>query len=148
MIRFRGWMICLVALAGSGCAAPGGQQSADLTAPPAPRMAWTRAARTAPTSKPLPQDLVLREQRFMSHSAELNLDGEDQVQQIATALRDTRAKIVIESCSGVPLHGPAKSGSVDESSKLDLMRRQQVIKKLLSLGIPDAEERVVLEAST
>jgi hypothetical protein len=35
----------------------------------------------------------------------------------------------------------------DNSTKLDLQRRRFVIQKLLSLGIPDAEARVVLDGA-
>jgi hypothetical protein len=150
MIRNRGWVVCLIVLLGSGCAAPQGPQTADLTAPPAPRLEWARAKQVASNSKmgePRAQDMVIREHRFVSHSPELNLDGEDQVQRIVTALRHTQAKIVIESSGGAPILATALSDTVDESSKLDSQRRQYVIQKLLLLGIPDAEDRVVLEPS-
>ncbi len=149
MIRNRGWLVCVVALIGSGCASPSAPQTADLTAPPAPRLEWKRSIQTASNvGEPQAQDLVIREHRFVSHSPELNLDGEDQIQRIVTALRHTRAKIVIESSSGAPILATAISDTADEASKLDVLRRQHVIQKLLSLGIPDAEERVVLEPST
>ncbi len=148
MIRNRGWVVCIVALIGSGCAAPSGPQTADLTTPPAPRLEWKRSQQiAAKPGEPVAQDLVIREHRFVSHSPELNLDGEDQIQRIVTALRHSRAKIRIESSGGAPILAAALSDTADESSKLDVQRRQYVIQKLLSLGIPDAEERVVLEPS-
>lgn len=140
--------MCLAVLLGSGCAASRGPQTADLTAPAAPRLEWARAHQAdSKASAPRAQDLVIREHRFVSHSAELNLDGEDQLQRVATALRQTPSKIVIESSSGAPILPATMSGTDDKSAKLDLQRRQYVIQKLLSLGIPDAEARVVLEAS-
>jgi hypothetical protein len=147
MIRYRLWVVCLAGLISFGCAAPSTQKTADLSAPPAPRMQWARNKQTADKAgEPRPQDLVIREHRFVSHSAELNLDGEDQVQRIANALRGTLAKITIEPSNGTPALTAAMSETATESSKLDLQRRQYVIQKLLSLGIPDAEERVVLES--
>lgn len=147
MIRNGCWVVCMAALV-AGCATPQGQQTADLTAPSAPRMEWSRTA-SAKTATPTPraQDLVIREHRFVSHSAELNLDGEDQVQKLALALRESPGKIVIESSSGTPILATSISQTPEISAKLDLQRRQFVIQKLLSLGIPDAESRVVLERS-
>lgn len=144
MIGTRGWMICVVVLMGSGCASSRGPQTADLTAPAAPRMDWKRTKTTAsPAGELRDQDLVIREHRFVSHSAELNLDGEDQLQRIVTALRDSRAKIMIEPSGGTPI---LMADMPDSADKLDVQRRQYVIQKLLSLGIPDAEERVVLKS--
>lgn len=147
MIRNRGWVVCLAVLLGSGCATPQGPQTADLTAPAAPRLEWARTHKAdSEVAVPRAQDLVIREHRFVSHSPELNLDGEDQLQRVASAMRETPAKIVIESSSGAPVLAAAMSDTDDKSAKLDLQRRQYVIQKLLSLGIPDAETRVVLEA--
>lgn len=149
MIRNRGWVVCLIALIGPGCATPQGQQTADLTTPAAPRLEWARTQKSEPqAAAPRAQDLVIREHRFVSHSAELNLDGEDQLQRVANALRETPAKIVIESSSSAPILSAAMSETDDKSAKLDLQRRQYVIQKLLSLGIPDAEARVVLEVAS
>lgn len=146
MIRNRGWVVCLGILLGSGCATPQGPQTADLTAPAAPHLEWARTHQgDSPVAAPRAQDLVIREHRFVSHSAELNLDGEDQIQRVAKALRETPAKIIIESSSGAPILAAAMSDTNEKSTKLDLQRRQYVIQKLLSLGIPDAEARVVLE---
>jgi hypothetical protein len=149
MIRECRWLVCVVALIGSGCAATPEHQTADLSAPPVPRLEWARRkTENATGAIPQAQDLVIREHRFVSHSAELNLDGEDQIQRLASALRETPVKIVIESSSGTPILTTAMSDTQDKSAKLDLQRRQYVIQKLLSLGIPDAESRVVLEPSS
>jgi hypothetical protein len=105
-------------------------------------------ARKTDAKAPAPKagDLVIREHRFVSHSAELNSDGEDQVQRVAKALRTTPAKIKIEASGSAPIQTAAMSGA-DNSTKLDLQRRRFVIQKLLSLGIPDAEARVVLDGA-
>lgn len=146
MIRHRGFAVIAIALFGTGCASAPGPSTADLTAPPSPRLEWKRTPQTASkSSAPRAQDLIIREHRFVSHSPELNLDGEDQIQRILAALKNSHAKIVIESCNGTPILPTALADNVHESSKLDVQRRQYVIQKLLSLGIPDAEERVVLE---
>lgn len=145
MFRRHGWMACLVALMITGCASQE-QRVSDLSAPPAPRLEWARVAPTRQVASAVPaKDLVIREHRFVSHSAELNSDGEDQIQRVANALKATPARIVIESSGGTPVLPATLTGSVDTSAKLDLQRRQYVIQKLLSLGIPDAEKRVVLE---
>lgn len=146
MNRNRRWVVCVAALFGTGCASSQGPQTADLTAPPAPRLEWKRSAQTAAkVGQPQAQDLVIREHRFVSHSAELNLDGEDQIQRLAKALRETPAKITIESSNGLKMLAASMTDTAKDISKLDLQRRQYVIQQLLSLGIPDAEERVVLE---
>lgn len=146
MIRKWSGLICLAAFGLAGCATPQAQQTADLTAPSVPKMDWSRTPAAKIAAKtPQAQDLVIREHRFVSHSAELNLDGEDQLQQIALALRETPAKIVIESSSGMPILAAPKAEQRDNFIKLDQQRRRFVIQKLLSLGIPDAESRVVLE---
>jgi len=142
--------ICLVGLVGlgSGCANTG-DQSADLSSPPAPRLAWSRPATAAKDRTQQPsqaEDLVIQENRFVSHSAELNLEGEDQLQEIATTLRESPHVLVIESSRPTPALRVVSQRSPEESGKLDQQRRKYVIQKLLSLGIPDAESRVILEA--
>ena len=147
MSRFRGLIASLWALGVVGCASAERQVS-DLSAPAAPRLTWQVAQKSEqPTKAPLAQDLVIREHRFVSHSAQLNSDGEDQVQRLATCLRASPAKITIEPSDGTPVLPATLSGTSVKPEKLDMERRRYVIQKLLTLGIPDAEARVVLQAS-
>lgn len=136
----------VLALIITGCASPERQVS-DLSAPAAPRLTWQTAMKPEqPTKAPLAQDLVIREHRFVSHSAELNSDGEDQVVRLASCLKASPAKITIEPSNGTPILPVTVPGNPDKSEKLDQQRRQFVIQKLLTLGIPDAEARVVLQS--
>lgn len=145
MIRFRVSIAGLMAVAVIGCVSPERQVS-DLRAPAAPRLNWQTAQKTEqPAKTPLAQDLVIREHRFVSHSAQLNSDGEDQVQRLASCLRASPAMIFIEPSDGVPIVPVTMPAAEDNSAKLDLQRRQYVVQKLLTLGIPDAEARVVLQ---
>lgn len=152
MIRNWKFAACLAGLIclGAGCAQTG-EQSADLRSPPAPRLAWVRPDKAKPrefTAAEKSADLVIHEHRFMSHSAELNLEGEDQLQRIAATLRDTPHQLVIESSGPTPALRVVSQRSPEESGRLDQLRREYVIQQLLSLGIPDAESRVVLESNT
>ena len=144
MIRTSGWLAGLVAVAVAGCASPERQVS-DLSAPAAPRLNWAPAKQVAAPVKPLlAQDLVIREHRFLSHSPELNSDGEDQLQRLASNLKSSPAKITIESSGETPILPVTMPGNKDNSVKLDLQRREFVVQKLLTLGIPDAASRVVV----
>lgn len=137
-------LLCL----GIGCANTS-EQTADLSAPPAPRLAWSRPAETArgrPQNIAKSKDLVIPEHRFVSHSPELSLEGEDQLQRIASVLRESPHQLTIESSSPTAALRIVSQRSPEESGRLDQQRREYVIQKLLSLGIPDAESRVVLES--
>ncbi len=144
MCRFRVSIVSLLALA-AGCVS-GERQVSDLSAPAAPRLTWQKTEMPVqPVKAPLAQDLVIREHRFVSHSAQLNSDGEDQVVRLASSLRRSPAKIVIEPSEGAPIL-PATTNP-DKSANLDQQRREYVVQKLLNLGIPDAESRVGLQPS-
>lgn len=148
MMRTNGWLAGLVAVAFAGCAGPERQVS-DLSAPAAPRLSWSPSKKSEIPAKPLlAQDLVIREHRFLSHSPELNSDGEDQLQRLASNLKSSSAKITIESSGETPILPVTMPGNRDNSVKLDLQRRQYVVQKLLTLGIPDAESRVVVSNTT
>ena len=145
MCRFRVSIVSVLALA-AGCASSGRQVS-DLTAPPVPHLTWQKAQKLEqPAKAPLAQDLVIREHRFVSHSAQLNSDGEDQVVRLATCLRTSTAKITIEPSDSTPILPATAAEDSLKSIDLDQKRREYVVQKLLNLGIPDAESRVVLES--
>lgn len=136
-----------LALIAIGCTSPERQVS-DLSAPAAPRLTWQTTKKTEQSVKaPLAQDLVIREHRFVSHSAELNSDGEDQVVRLASCLKTSPAKIMIEPSNGPPILPVTVPVNPEKSEKLDQQRRQFVVQKLLTLGIPDAEARVVLQSA-
>ncbi|MDB5385393.1 MAG: hypothetical protein JWM11_1039 [Planctomycetaceae bacterium] len=133
---------------GIGCASSG-EQAADLRSPPAPRLAWSRPSEDAKKQTQTiaqSKDLVIPEYRFVTHSPELSLEGEDQLQRIASVLRESPHQLVIESSGPTAALRVVSQRSPEESGKLDQERRQYVIQKLLSLGITDAESRVVLES--
>ena len=148
MIRFRVSIASLMTLLVAGCATPERQVS-DLSAPAAPRLTWQPSRQPQPVvNAPAARDLVIREHRFVTHSPQLNSDGEEQVLRLASCLRDTSAKIMIEPSNGTTVVPVNSSSMSSKLLKLDLERRQYVVQKLLTLGIPDAESRVVLQAST
>lgn len=147
MSRFRRSLASVLGVITIGCTSPERQVS-DLSAPAAPRLTWQTTKKPDEAVKaPLAQDLVIREHRFVSHSAELNSDGEDQVTRLASCLKASPAKIMIEPSNGVPILPVTLTGNSDKSEKLDRQRRQYVVQKLLTLGIPDAESRVVLQSA-
>jgi hypothetical protein len=148
MIRFRVSIASLMTLLVAGCATPERQVS-DLSAPAAPRLTWQPSRQPQPVvHAPAARDLVIREHRFVTHSPQLNSDGEEQVLRLASCLRDSSAKIMIEPSNGTAVVPVNSSSLSSKLLKLDLERRQYVVQKLLTLGIPDAESRVVLQAST
>jgi hypothetical protein len=148
----RNWKLTagLIGLTGLGFGCAGsGQQTADLRSPPAPHLSWSQPStntknRSQTAAKS--QDLVIPEHRFLSHSPELSLEGEDQLQRVASALRESPHQLVIESSGPTAALRVVSQRPPEEAGKLDQERRQYVIQKLLSLGIPDAESRVVLES--
>ena len=142
------WLCVTLGLLTLGCSSTT-EKSADLRSPPAPQLAWTHPKRSAePRSEKATRarDLVIHEHRFVSRSAELNLEGEDQLQRLAGTLRESPHKLVIESSGASPALRVVSQQTPEESGKLDRQRREYVIQQLLSLGIADAESRVVLES--
>jgi hypothetical protein len=149
MFRIQSLIAMTLTVVAAGCVTPERQVS-DLRAPAAPRLTWQAAQpreRSVQPKTPLAQDLVIREHRFVSHSDHLNSDGEDQVQRLAGCLRATPAKIVIEPSGSTAVSPTSLTSVPDKAEPLDLQRRRYVIQKLLTLGIPDAETRVVLQTS-
>lgn len=88
--------------------------------------------------------MILREHRFVADSAELNFDGENQLERVAVSLKDSQQYITIESSQSAPMFDVTPLSHDQETTELDAERRKFVVEKLLGLGVADAEARVVL----
>lgn len=89
-------------------------------------------------------DFVVHEHEFVGNSARLNHGGEEHVKQIAVRAAETPFPVLVEPSSmtarpqdkyGFPVHG---------NDELDLARRQVIVNALASMGVDDAEDRVVV----
>jgi|GEM_PF-2903048 len=86
-----------------------------------------------------PEDFVLRERDFVTRSERLNVVGEDRVREMARTLPETSFSVILEP---VVSQGSAETDAADD--QLNRKRRAYVVERLLGLGVPDAESRVLV----
>jgi hypothetical protein len=91
-------------------------------------------------------DFVVHEHEFRGNSARLNAAGEQHVLQIAARLRDCDAPFpVLIEPSSLSVRPEDRYGyPVHNDPALDLRRRALIVHSLTELGVPDAEQRVVV----
>jgi hypothetical protein len=90
-------------------------------------------------------DFVVYQHEFLANAQFLNTDGEDHVKQIAARLADGQDVIVtVERSKTTPRRETEYSYPVHVNSKLDMRRREIIVRSLEAMGVADAEERVVV----
>ena len=90
-------------------------------------------------------ELVVYQHEFMRDAEWLNHAGEDHVKQIAERMRSEQdLPVVVEQSMTSPLVGAEYPYPVHPNVELDMRRREIVVRSLTALGIPDAEQRVVV----
>ncbi len=90
-------------------------------------------------------DFTVYDHEFQGDTERLNLAGEDHVKQIAARLsRGQEAPVVVERS----MRAPARTGeyryAIHADPKLDMRRREILVRSLSAMGIADAEQRVVV----
>jgi hypothetical protein len=77
-------------------------------------------------------DFIFYDHEFVGDTSKLTPLAKKHLEQVAKRLEHVPFPIVIEECTG------------DPANQLDLARKQRIIEQLARLGIPNAEERVVV----
>jgi len=89
-------------------------------------------------------DFVIHEHEWQGNSATLNDRGKEHVKMIATRANEQKFPILIEPSSKSVREETEFHYPVHNDDELDARRRVLVVEALQVLGVPDAEERVVL----
>lgn len=105
---------------------------------------WQKQEQNAEAS-----DFVVHEHEFAGNTAKLNAAGESHVKEIALRVSQTPDlpfPVLVERSSMSTRPGDKYSYAVHNDSGLDMSRRQVIVSALQSMGVNDAEQRVVVGA--
>ena len=90
-------------------------------------------------------DFVLYQHEFKLNEVRLNTAGEDHVKQIADRLANgDNFPVVIERSNTAARPDTEYKLPVHPNPELDMQRRKLIVSALARLGVPDADERVVV----
>lgn len=89
-------------------------------------------------------DFVVHEHEFIANTARLNAAGEDHVKQIAARVAATPFPVLIQPSTMGVREGDKFGFAVHNDPALDMNRRQVIVAALLSLGVADAEQKVII----
>jgi len=90
-------------------------------------------------------DFVIYQHEFKKDSEVLNLGGEDHVKEIAARLLGGQeAKVVVERSMMSSRPDTEYKYPVHPNPKLDLRRREIVVRSLTAMGVNDADQRVLV----
>lgn len=112
---------------------------------PAPQGALTDPIWIAQEENAEPSKFVLYQHEFVYNTARFNWAGEDHIKQIAARLHaGQNYPVLIERSTTGKVAGTEYKYPVNPSPELDMQRRAVTVQVLLAMGIPDAEQRVVV----
>jgi hypothetical protein len=116
----------------------------DRPAPPAPLgtlidPVFQKQERNAEAS-----DFVLHQHEFEGDTARLNDLGATHLKQIAVRAAKTPFPILVEPSSITVKEGTEFGYPIHPDPELDRNRRKVIVHALLTMGVPDAEQRVVI----
>jgi len=142
-------LVCIgaaLSLLSSGCAhfRKCGGDCPERPAPPPPLGTlsdpiWQQQERNAEAS-----DFVVHQHEFESNTARLNRLGETHLKQIAVRCCKTSFPVLVEPSMITRKDGTDYGYPIHPNPELDRKRRNVVVHALLAMGVPDAEERVVI----
>jgi hypothetical protein len=89
-------------------------------------------------------DFVIYEHEFIGNTTRLNDAGERHVKQIAARAGQVPFPVMVEPSSMSRRPGDKYGYPVHGNEKLDMKRRELIVKSLTSMGVQDAEARVVV----
>lgn len=90
-------------------------------------------------------DFVIYQHEWTLNTDELNDAGMDHVKQIASRLPQHPDFVVLVERSLTSVREDSEyKYPVNRDAKLDISRREVIVRSLLAMGIPDAEERVII----
>ncbi len=115
---------------------------------PAPQGTLTDPIWIAQAENAEPGKFVLYQHEFVYNQPRLNWAGEDHLKQIAGRLHaGHNFPVLVERSVTSKLEGTEYKYPVHPNSTLDMQRRAVVVQALTAMGIPDAEQRVVVSPS-
>lgn len=138
---YTGPAVTLLALAGmaGGCGTNRGMARAPMPMGYANDPIYRQQEANAEAS-----DFVVYEHEFQGNSARLNDAGEDHVKQIAARVEKTPFPVIIAQSKITPRPETVHKYPVHHNEELDLRRREVIVQALGSMGVQDAEKRVVV----
>lgn len=90
-------------------------------------------------------DFVIYDHEFQGDTVRLNTGGEDHVKQIgARLMAGEQFPVLVERSFSSVVKGTDNPFPVSPNPEMDLQRRAVVVTVLQSMGIPDAEQRVIV----
>ena len=104
---------------------------------------WQTQQRNAEAAK-----FTVYQHEFVANQARLNMAGEDHVKQVAMRLQyGEDFPVVVERGMMAKRENTEFKYPVHPDPKLDLQRREVVVRSLAAMGVHDAEQRVVVAPS-
>ncbi len=100
---------------------------------------WQKQEENAEASK-----FVIYEHEFIANTSRLNRAGEDHVKEIAARAGNVPFPILVEQSSMSRRAGDKYGYPIHNNHNLDVERRTMIVRTLVSMGVQDAEERVVV----
>jgi len=89
-------------------------------------------------------DFVVYEHEWSDNSTNMNDAGKEHLKQIAVRAANVPFPVIIERSSMSTRAGTKYKFPVHNDEELDLQRRTLVVSALAEMGVPDAEQRVVV----
>lgn len=90
-------------------------------------------------------DFVVHQHEFQGDGERLNTAGEDHLKKIAARLLSgQQAQVVVERSMMSPRGDTAQQYPIHPNPELDMRRREMVVRCLAAMGLPDADENVVV----
>lgn len=112
---------------------------------PAPQGALTDPIWIGQEENAEPSKFVLPQHEFVYNQPRLNWAGEDHLKQIAARLHaGQNFPVLVERSVTSKLEHTEYKYPVNLNSNLDMHRRAVVVQALTAMGIPDAEQRVIV----
>lgn len=117
-------------------------QQGDITPQPLGTISdqvWQKQEENAEAS-----DFVVYEHEFVGNSIKLNQAGEEHVKQIAARAAQVPFPIIVEQSSMTADPNSKYKYPIHNDPELDLQRRALIVQALHTMGVVDAEQRVVV----
>lgn len=89
-------------------------------------------------------DFVVHEHEFIGNTTRLNTAGEEHVKEIAVRANEVPFPILVQPSSMSRREGDKYGYPIHGSEQLDAERRTLIVRSLESMGVEDAEDRVVV----
>jgi hypothetical protein len=124
------------------------RRAMPLPPPPAPVGALSAQIFQMQERNAEASDFVIYEHEFQMYSTRLNYAGEDHVKQIAARIHaGMQFPVLVERSQHSVNPNDKYKYPVHLNPELDLRRREVIVQILVTLGVPDAEQRVVISPS-